>query len=245
MSLLVRNTLLAHLRRPATWSVCCRYSAAPPAARPPNSHPGARPRKQQPFKYFMIFDLEATCDKEHGIPPVPEIIDFPVLKVNAETFQIESKFHEFVRPRLYPRISEFCHDLTGITQEDIDNADTLDVVLGRFDKWFHKEVLPHKNLFITCGDWDMVTMMPNHCRREKMKVPWYMRRWHNIRHGYHTVTKDYSTNMKGILKGLQLEKIATNQKSLDDVHNLRNIALELANRGLLFEHTARHDHNVG
>ncbi len=37
-----------------------------------------------------------------------EIIEFPVLKVNAKTFETESVFHQYVLPRVHPELSSFC-----------------------------------------------------------------------------------------------------------------------------------------
>ena len=45
-----------------------------------------------------------------------ELIQFPVLKMNAETLEIESEFSEFVKPRTSPILSDKCKKLTGITQ---------------------------------------------------------------------------------------------------------------------------------
>jgi hypothetical protein len=48
--------------------------------------------KPQNYDYFLVLDFEATCDEERKIHPI-EIIEFPVLKINAQTFQCESTFH--------------------------------------------------------------------------------------------------------------------------------------------------------
>jgi inhibitor of KinA sporulation pathway (predicted exonuclease) len=46
----------------------------------------------QNYDYFLVLDFEATCDEGRKIHPI-EIIEFPVLKINARTFQCESTFH--------------------------------------------------------------------------------------------------------------------------------------------------------
>ncbi len=48
--------------------------------------------KVQNYDYFLVLDFEATCDEERKTHPI-EIIEFPVLKINARTFQCESTFH--------------------------------------------------------------------------------------------------------------------------------------------------------
>jgi hypothetical protein len=48
--------------------------------------------KSQKYDYFLVLDFEATCDEQRKIHPI-EIIEFPVLKINARTFECESTFH--------------------------------------------------------------------------------------------------------------------------------------------------------
>lgn len=48
--------------------------------------------KSQNYDYFLVLDFEATCDEQRKIHPI-EIIEFPVLKINARTFECESTFH--------------------------------------------------------------------------------------------------------------------------------------------------------
>ena len=48
--------------------------------------------KDQNYDYFLVLDFEATCDEERKTHPI-EIIEFPVLKINARTLQCESTFH--------------------------------------------------------------------------------------------------------------------------------------------------------
>ena len=48
--------------------------------------------KPQNYDYFLVLDFEATCDDQRKPHPI-EIIEFPVLKINARTFECESTFH--------------------------------------------------------------------------------------------------------------------------------------------------------
>ena len=48
--------------------------------------------KSQKYDYFLVLDFEATCDEKTKIHPL-EIIEFPVLKINGQTFECESIFH--------------------------------------------------------------------------------------------------------------------------------------------------------
>lgn len=43
-------------------------------------------------------------------------VEFPAVLLNTATGDIESEFHTYVQPQEHPILSEFCTELTGITQ---------------------------------------------------------------------------------------------------------------------------------
>lgn len=43
-------------------------------------------------------------------------VEFPAVLLNTSTGDIESEFHTYVQPQEHPTLSEFCTELTGITQ---------------------------------------------------------------------------------------------------------------------------------
>jgi inhibitor of KinA sporulation pathway (predicted exonuclease) len=45
-----------------------------------------------------------------------EIIEFPCIKINANTCEVEDIFHQYVQPKEIPVITPFCTELTGIMQ---------------------------------------------------------------------------------------------------------------------------------
>ena len=49
-----------------------------------------------------------------------------------------SEFQTFVRPRRYPRLSTFCRELTGITQENVDTAPAFPDALRLFLDWLQE-----------------------------------------------------------------------------------------------------------
>ena len=82
------------------------------------------------MKYFCVIDFECTCDAKQTMEP--EIIEFPAVFVNPVTLKIEFEFREYVRPETNPVISDYCTELTGITQLQVDDADPLAHVLVSF-----------------------------------------------------------------------------------------------------------------
>ena len=54
--------------------------------------------------YYLILDFEATCENNKRITP-QETIEFPVLKVNAQTLETEAEFHSYVQPTVHTRFA--------------------------------------------------------------------------------------------------------------------------------------------
>lgn len=122
---------------------CCRYySKMDRSAHKPIQKAVNQPR--QIFKYFLVVDFEATCDA--GKMPKPqEVIEFPCLKVNSETFSIEAEFHRYVKPDVNRIITPFCTELTKIIQEMVDGQPNLQETLKDFEKWLISESLLPRN----------------------------------------------------------------------------------------------------
>eukprot|EP01126_Amoeba_proteus_P025011 TRINITY_DN2503_c0_g1_i1.p1 TRINITY_DN2503_c0_g1~~TRINITY_DN2503_c0_g1_i1.p1 ORF type:complete len:125 (-),score=26.37 TRINITY_DN2503_c0_g1_i1:495-869(-) len=94
-----------------------------------------RQKTAQPLDFYLVLDFEATCEKDVDDYP-NEIIEFPVIVLNANTMKIENHFfHEYVKPTQNRKLSKFCKELTGITQEVVDTALPLADVLKQFERW--------------------------------------------------------------------------------------------------------------
>lgn len=52
--------------------------------------------------------------------------------VSLKEAKIIDKFHHYVTPSFNPKLTKFCTELTGITQEMVDNKLKLEQVLAEF-----------------------------------------------------------------------------------------------------------------
>lgn len=103
------------------------------------------------------------------------------------TVNIEGKFHQYIKPDVNPVLSEFCTELTGMTQSMVDSGISLKEALALHQKWLDEmgivpaflvgsdedkdsrsgisgEPSNTQASFIyvrTCGDWDLKTCLPN------------------------------------------------------------------------------------
>uniref|UniRef100_A0A4W6DKW9 ERI1 exoribonuclease family member 2 n=1 Tax=Lates calcarifer TaxID=8187 RepID=A0A4W6DKW9_LATCA len=88
----------------------------------------------QIFSYLIVIDFESTCWREKNNYS-QEIIEFPAVVLNTSSGDIESEFHTYVQPQERPILSEFCTELTGITQMQVEAGIPLQICLSRFCRW--------------------------------------------------------------------------------------------------------------
>lgn len=182
--------------------------------------------------YFLVLDFEANNDKGNRYA-VKEIIEFPVLKVNAETLQTESEFHTYVQPTAYPEINPFITELCGITQDMVDGKPLLPDVLKQFHEWMKRERLLEggvKFCFVTCGDWDLKTALPTNCDYLKLQYPDYLKRWVNIKVCFQGTMGMKGGGMDSMLRNLGLTLDGRHHSGIDDSRNIAKILCELARR---------------
>ena len=108
----------------------------------------------------FVIDVEATCWKtreEQGTMP-NEIIEIGVAELEYKTGQVVQRASIAVQPR-FTKVSPFCTELTGWTQEVVD-AEGLDIVdaLEEFEKMFKPT---QEHIWFSCGEYDRVKLSSN------------------------------------------------------------------------------------
>ena len=85
---------------------------------------------------IVVVDVEATCWKKGVFSRKKETIEIgAVLLVLDRDPSRWPEFQTFVRPQRLPRLSSFCRELTGITQQDVDGAPGFPEALRLFMEW--------------------------------------------------------------------------------------------------------------
>lgn len=100
------------------------------------------------MQYWLVIDLEATT--EEGGWPVEqmEIIEIGASLVNRLGHEVDH-FQRFVRPQRRPLLTQFCRQLTRISQEQIDSAQPLPAVWAQFERWLGH----HQPQLLGWGSW--------------------------------------------------------------------------------------------
>lgn len=103
--------------------------------------------KLEDKKFIVVVDLELTCwDGEERRPMSEmEITEIGAVVLDANTLEEVSKFSRTVKPIDNPQLSAFCTQLTGITQEEVDNSPNL---LESLEELLYSTQLPDPKDFI-------------------------------------------------------------------------------------------------
>ena len=168
----------------------------------------------------IALDFEATCDEPDN-PDPQEIIEFPAVVIAAESGLDPVEFHTFVRPVAHPRLSRFCAGLTGIRQVEVDRAPTFPEVLAQFDEWLEGQ---GDFEFVTCGDWDLGSMLPRQCAQRGLPVPAWARSWLNLKHlfGQH-FPRSRRSGLRAMAAVLGVSLVGRLHSGIDDARNIARV----------------------
>jgi len=196
--------------------------------------------KPQKFKYFLVLDFEANCQQGSRLDP-QEIIEFPCLLVDSKSFQILQTFHEYIKPVGIPKITPFCTELTGITQDMVDTRQTFPGVLEKFQQWYTgNDLTPVNSTFVTCGLWDLVDMLPKQCNYSGVGVPDFLDvgasgEFVNVKFSFQKQVGKYGKGLKEMQSQLGLKFEGRHHSGIDDCRNIVGIMESLARMGFVFE----------
>jgi inhibitor of KinA sporulation pathway (predicted exonuclease) len=85
---------------------------------------------------IVVVDVEATCWKKGVFSRKKETIEIGAVLLPLDRAQSKwPEFQTFVRPLRLPRLSSFCRELTGITQQNVDAAPIFPEALRLFLEW--------------------------------------------------------------------------------------------------------------
>ena len=90
--------------------------------------------------YIAVVDLECMCSDTHSGDETVQRADMETIEIGAvmlrgEDFAPVDHFERFARPIVHRHLTDFCTELTSITQADVDTADTFPVVFRAFLGW--------------------------------------------------------------------------------------------------------------
>ncbi|XP_045902229.1 ERI1 exoribonuclease 2 [Micropterus dolomieu] len=209
----------------------------------------------QIFSYLIVIDFESTCwrEKNHYSQ---EIIEFPAVLLNTSTGEIESEFHTYVQPQERPILSEFCTELTGITQMQVEAGIPLQICLSRFSRWLQNlqldmgvvfsnrqqissESSASQKLctFLTWSDWDLGVCLQYECKRKQLHKPDVLNSWIDLRSTYRLFYDRKPKGLNGALQDLGIQFSGREHSGLDDARNTAQLAARMMRDGCVMKTT--------
>lgn len=172
-----------------------------------------------------IFDIEASCeDKDKNPHYNMETIEIGAVKVKDG--EVIDEFQAFIKPEYITELTPYCKELTGITFEDLEDAESFNDVIVDFFKFIYKTTI------YSCGEFDRKFLV-RELRDKGDKdvhnlVSNAIQSSHvNLKKHYSKVTSKKRQGMVGMAKELGVELTGEHHRALDDSRNLANIFFEI------------------
>ena len=165
---------------------------------------------------FIIVDLEATCLEVKPENYISEIIEIGAVKVDAKG-NILDTFDCFVKPTINPVLSDFCKELTSISQEDVDSGLDRKTALKNF-----KEFCGNDCMLLSWGAYDKHQLRKEFAENDLSTF--ILNNHHNLKVEFSRVLgreKQY-----GMAKALRIADIpldGTHHRGIDDAKNITKI----------------------
>ncbi|NXO49200.1 ERI2 exoribonuclease, partial [Aramus guarauna] len=181
-------------------------------------------------------------------------VEFPAVLLNTSTGEIESEFHTYVQPQEHPLLSEFCTELTGITQNQVDEGIPLNICLSQFLKWIQKIQKEKKIIFsldipslatseakpctfVTWTDWDLGVCLQYECKRKQLRKPDILNSWIDLKATYRAFYNRKPKGLSGALQDLGIAFAGREHSGLDDSRNTARLAWKLICDGCVLKVT--------
>jgi len=170
-------------------------------------------------KDYLVIDLEATCDDRGAVPRQQmEIIEIGAVLVDGETLTPKAEFQTFVRPVRHPTLTEFCRELTSITQEQVDAAPGFPEAIGALRE-FAYDGRPRRPLFCSWGNYDK-HQFEQDARFHGVALPFGPAHL-NIKAKFsETLGSKKRFGMARALMRLGLPLVGTHHRGIDDARNI-------------------------
>ncbi len=165
---------------------------------------------------FIIFDLEATCWEGNQAGRSQEVIEIGAVCTD-EFGDSNGTFDKLVRPVQNTQLSFYCKNLTGITQDDVDSAQSFATVIKEFIRWV--DIDGEEYLLCSWGDKDIEFLL-NDCAYHNIETGW-LEAYIDLKQQYHTIRGlQRKRGLKKVLTLEQIEFAGNHHRAFDDASNL-------------------------
>jgi inhibitor of KinA sporulation pathway (predicted exonuclease) len=175
-------------------------------------------------QYYLIVDLEATCSDTGEVPPREmETIEIGAVIQCAKIFETQSEFQQFIKPVRHPMLTDFCTQLTGIQQAEVDLAIPYSAALQRMQQWLSDYP---DYLFCSWGDYDKKQITQD-CQFHGVGYPFASAHMNLKKSFSEALGLSKKFGMAEALKHVGLKLQGSYHRGLDDARNIANIVRRL------------------
>lgn len=157
---------------------------------------------------FIVVDIEATCSGDYSVPK-EEMETIEIGAVLSDGEKTLSEFQSFIRPVRHPKLTAFCSELTTITQEDVNNAETFPTVWMRFVNWWKPGAL-----FCSWGRFD-----PRQLRQDCQYHGLDYQKWEYRDLSRWAKSATGRRNKRAVMASFGIEETGIRHRGIDDARN--------------------------
>lgn len=178
-------------------------------------------------RFYLVVDLEATCDEDHRIPrEQTEIIELGAVLCDGATLLPQAEFQTFVKPVRHPRLTPFCTRLTSITQADVDAAPGFASAMQKLAAFLRERTQPGPSAsaftFCSWGDYDRQQLGRDE-RRHGVRVPLGSQHL-NLKEAFsRRAGADSRLGCGQALRRVGLRFVGTAHRGIDDARNIARL----------------------
>ncbi len=174
------------------------------------------------YQHILVVDLEATCCDIQSIPRHQmETIEIGAVMVNTQSLAIVDEFQTFIKPLRHPILTEFCLQLTSITQQQVDTAPTFPDAIRSWQPWLSQF---DRTIFGSWGDYDRKQLQQD-SKHHRIDLPYPVSSNHiNLKEIFSTtqgLNKRYG--MAQALNLTNIELTGTHHRGIDDARNISKL----------------------
>jgi 3'-5' exoribonuclease 1 len=174
------------------------------------------------YQHILVVDLEATCCDLQSIPRHQmETIEIGAVMVNTASLEIVDEFQTFIKPLRHLILTEFCLQLTSITQHQVDTAPTFPDAIKLWQPWLAQF---DKTIFGSWGDYDRKQFQQD-SKHHRIDLPYPVSSNHvNLKELFSTIQRlNKRYGMAQALKLAQIELTGTHHRGIDDARNISKL----------------------
>lgn len=174
---------------------------------------------------YLVIDLEATTDGKGNVGVDQEIIEIGCVLVSEDgRFFSRGDYNQFVRPINNPILSDFCKDLTHITQDDVDFVKPFPGAILDLENWLWEEHHVFLKDLVVCAWGDDKDILKLECKNKNMEYIFGPSR--NIALEYKAKFHKNHASLKSALDFFGMTFEGTPHRALSDANNAAKIFVE-------------------